>query len=86
MGYLDRIFVKKEKCLIATKIIMFSGATLKASDMRSCLFMLSEECKLRDLTLYCTEVNTVIVMQAGTLHINNCMLRDDSENFQVFLV
>ncbi|CAH0713647.1 unnamed protein product, partial [Brenthis ino] len=71
-----------EMPLSQISLCSFNGATLKASDMRSCLFMLSEECKLRDLTLYCTEVNTVIMMQAGTLHINNCMLRDDSENFQ----
>ncbi|XP_049879498.1 protein nessun dorma [Pectinophora gossypiella] len=64
------------------QIASFNGATLKASDMRSCLLMLSEECSLRDLQLHCTHVNTVLVMRAGTLHVHGCSLLDDSTTSQ----
>ncbi|CAH2093683.1 unnamed protein product [Euphydryas editha] len=60
----------------------YNGATLRASDMRSCLLMLSDECRIRDITLHCALVNTIIVMRAGSLHIKNCMLIDDSKSFQ----
>ncbi|CAB3222103.1 unnamed protein product [Arctia plantaginis] len=63
-------------------ICSFNGVTLKAPDMRSCLLMLSEECRLRDLTLLCTAVNTAIVMKAGTLHISRCTILDDSTSSQ----
>lgn len=67
-------------------IFVFSGATLKASDMRSCMLMLSEDCRLQDLTLHCSQVNTIIVMRSGTLHIKNCMLADESNSSQVCLL
>lgn len=60
----------------------YNGATLRASDVRSCLFMLSDDCRIRDLTLHCALVNTIIVMRAGSLHIKNCMLLDDSKSYQ----
>ncbi|XP_075983973.1 SHC binding and spindle associated nessun dorma [Anticarsia gemmatalis] len=63
-------------------VCSFNGATLKASDMRSCLLMLSEECRLRELTLHCADVNTVLVMRAGTLHIAGCTIRDDCNSSQ----
>ncbi|CAG9791312.1 unnamed protein product [Diatraea saccharalis] len=50
--------------------------------MRSCLFMLSDECKLRGLTLHCALVNTVILMRTGKLQVINCTLLDDSSNSQ----
>ncbi|KPI98804.1 SHC SH2 domain-binding protein 1-like A [Papilio xuthus] len=71
-----------EMPLSQISICSFNGATLKAVDMRSCLLMLSEECRLRDLTLQCAQVNTIIVMMTGTLHIKNCMLADVSKNSQ----
>ncbi|CAH2986368.1 unnamed protein product [Chilo suppressalis] len=63
-------------------ICSFNGATLKAPDMRSCLLMLSEDCKLKELTLHCALVNTVIVMRSGRLHIDHCTLLDDSSSSQ----
>ncbi|RVE39779.1 hypothetical protein evm_015571, partial [Chilo suppressalis] len=50
--------------------------------MRSCLLMLSEDCKLKELTLHCALVNTVIVMRSGRLHIDHCTLLDDSSSSQ----
>uniref|UniRef100_A0A2H1VH86 SFRICE_005345 n=1 Tax=Spodoptera frugiperda TaxID=7108 RepID=A0A2H1VH86_SPOFR len=61
-------------------VTSFNGATLQASDMRSCLLMLSEECRLRELTLHCSSVNTVIVMRSGTLHIVSCNVLDQSSS------
>uniref|UniRef100_A0A2A4JW47 Uncharacterized protein n=1 Tax=Heliothis virescens TaxID=7102 RepID=A0A2A4JW47_HELVI len=63
-------------------ITSFNGATLHASDMRSCLLMLSDDCRLRELTLQCASVNTVIVMRAGTLHIARCNIADQSSSSQ----
>lgn len=63
-------------------ICSFNGTTIKASDMRSCLLMLSEECRLQDLRLFCNVVNTAIVMRAGNLHISRCTILDDSSSSQ----
>ncbi|KAM3963843.1 SHC binding and spindle associated nessun dorma [Aphomia sociella] len=71
-----------EMPLSQISVCSFKRATLKATDMRSCLFMLSEDCRLRELTLHCALVNTVVVMRSGTLHISDCTLLDDSENSQ----
>ncbi|KAG6449772.1 hypothetical protein O3G_MSEX006216 [Manduca sexta] len=71
-----------EMSLSQISICSYKGATLRASDMRSCLLMLSEECRVRDVTLHCALVNTVVVMRAGMLHLNNCALLDDSTNSQ----
>ncbi|KAJ8712788.1 hypothetical protein PYW08_008092 [Mythimna loreyi] len=63
-------------------ITSFNDATLEASDMRSCLLMLSEECRLLKLRLLCTSVNTVIVMRSGRLHIVGCVIQDQSSSSQ----
>lgn len=72
-----------EQRAVAYKNLYVPGATLKATDMRSCLLMLSEQCRLRDLTLHCALVNTVILMRGGSLHALNCTLLDDSQSSQV---
>ncbi|KAH9631402.1 hypothetical protein HF086_012190 [Spodoptera exigua] len=69
-----------EMPLANINVTSFNGATLQASDMRSCLLMLSEECRLRELTLNCLSVNTVIVMRSGTLHIVRCNILDQSSS------
>ncbi|CAG9559243.1 unnamed protein product [Danaus chrysippus] len=71
-----------EVSLSQITLCSIDGAMLKASDMRSCLLMLNDECHIQDMTLHCSSVNTVIVMLSGTLHVKNCMLLDDSSNFQ----
>ncbi|XP_028036607.1 protein nessun dorma [Bombyx mandarina] len=71
-----------EMPLLQISICSYKGATLRATDMRSWLLMLSEDCRLRDLTLHCALVNTVLLMRAGTLHITNCAFLDDSKNAQ----
>ncbi|XP_041972078.1 protein nessun dorma [Aricia agestis] len=63
-------------------IYSYKGATLKAADMRSCLLMLTDSCNIRDITLDCAQVNTIIVMKAGSLQMKNCKLSDDSKSFQ----
>ncbi|XP_047538165.1 protein nessun dorma [Vanessa atalanta] len=78
----DKEYEIPEMPLSQISFCSFNGATLKATDMRSCLLMLSEDCRIRDLTLHCALVNTVIVMRSGTLHVKNCMLIDDSKSFQ----
>ncbi|XP_069357201.1 protein nessun dorma [Maniola hyperantus] len=71
-----------EMPLSRISLCTFNGATLRASEMRSCLLMLSEDCRVQDLTLNCALVNTIIVMRAGELLIRNCKLSDDSLNCQ----
>ncbi|CAH2238909.1 protein nessun dorma [Pararge aegeria] len=71
-----------EMPLLRISLCSFNGATLKATEMRSCLLMMSEECKIQDLILNCARVNTIIVMRAGSLHVKNCKFSDDSENCQ----
>ncbi|XP_060806793.1 protein nessun dorma [Amyelois transitella] len=71
-----------EMPLSQVSICSFNGSTLKATDMRSCLLMLSEECRLQDLTLHCSQVNTIVVMRSGNLHISKCSFLDDSESSQ----
>ncbi|XP_050668415.1 protein nessun dorma-like isoform X2 [Leptidea sinapis] len=57
-----------------------NGVTLIATDMRSCLLSLSKECQIHDMTLHCNLVTTVVAVRAGSLHLNNCNLLDDSTN------
>ncbi|KAL0818416.1 hypothetical protein ABMA28_008884 [Loxostege sticticalis] len=71
-----------EMPLSQISICSFNGATLKASDMRSCLLMLSEECRLRQLTLHCALVNTVLLVRAGELRLHSCALADDTQTAQ----
>ncbi|CAK1590130.1 unnamed protein product [Parnassius mnemosyne] len=71
-----------EMPLSQISICSFNGATLRATDMRSCLLMLSEDCRIQNLTLHCSQVNTIIVMRTGTLHIKNCMFADESNSSQ----
>ncbi|XP_023938238.2 protein nessun dorma [Bicyclus anynana] len=71
-----------EMPLLKISLFSFNGATLKANMMRSCLFMMSEDCTIQDLHLDCALVNTVIVMRAGRLHVKNCLFSDDSQNLQ----
>ncbi|GBP00753.1 Protein nessun dorma [Eumeta japonica] len=63
-------------------ISSYRGSILKASDMRSSLLMVSEECKLRDLSLHCSSVSNVIVVRSGSSHIINCTLLDESKYCQ----
>ncbi|KAL4707242.1 hypothetical protein ACJJTC_008323 [Scirpophaga incertulas] len=60
----------------------YKGTTLKASEMRSCLLMLSEECRLHSLTLHCALVTTAVLAQAGSLHLVDCTFLDDSNTSQ----
>lgn len=60
----------------------YNGSTLKASGTRACLLMLSEECKIRDLTLQCRRVNTVLLVRGGVLKIQNCIINDDANHYQ----
>ncbi|XP_052752005.1 protein nessun dorma [Galleria mellonella] len=78
----SKVYEIPEMPLSQISVCSLNGSTLKAADMRSCLFMLSEECRLRELTLHCALVNTIVVMRAGTLHISDCTFLDDSENSQ----
>lgn len=71
-----------EMPLSQISLCSFKGATLKAAEMRTCLLQLSEDCRLRDLTLHCALVNTVVLARAGTLHVANCALSDDSDSCQ----
>ncbi|XP_038217515.1 protein nessun dorma isoform X1 [Zerene cesonia] len=68
--------------LSCVSICSLKGAVLKAPDMRSCLLMMSEECRMQDLTLHCEQVNTIVVMKAGTLHMRKCELLDDTMSSQ----
>ncbi|CAK1541686.1 unnamed protein product [Leptosia nina] len=76
----DEVIICTDVCEIPeiqlSKVSMCSwkGATLKADDMRAYLLVLSETCKLKQLTLDCEHVSTVIVMRAGTLHMTDCFL------------
>ncbi|XP_059051877.1 protein nessun dorma [Achroia grisella] len=78
----SKVYEVPEMPLSQISMCSVNGSTLKSDDMRSCLFMLSEECRLQGLTLHCALVNTIIVMRSGTLHISDCTLLDDSENSQ----
>ncbi|XP_028165572.1 protein nessun dorma isoform X3 [Ostrinia furnacalis] len=71
-----------EMPLSQISICSFNGSTLKASDMRSCLLMLSEECRLRQLTLPCTLVNTVVLMRSGELTLHSCSFTGDTQGAQ----
>ncbi|XP_026313506.1 protein nessun dorma isoform X2 [Hyposmocoma kahamanoa] len=72
-----------EMPLSQISITGFKGTSLKAPDMRSCLLILSEICSLRELTLHCSNVNTVVHMSTGTLTVRRCVLRNDSYSSQV---
>ncbi|XP_068623689.1 protein nessun dorma [Battus philenor] len=72
-----------EMPLSQISICSFNGTILKATDMRSCLLMLSEDCRLQNLTLHCSQVNTIIVMRNGTLHIKNCVFAEEQKNSQI---
>ncbi|KAJ0173221.1 hypothetical protein K1T71_011397 [Dendrolimus kikuchii] len=91
----DALSLEPEEVLICNKeyelpemplsqisITSYNGADIKASDMRSCLLMLSEDCQLKDLTLNCAQVNTAVLMRAGNLYISSCYFHDESKNSQ----
>ncbi|VVC97826.1 unnamed protein product [Leptidea sinapis] len=62
------------------RAMSLTGVTLIATDVRSCLLSLSKECQIHDMTLHCNLVTTVVAVRAGSLHLNNCNLLDDSTN------
>ncbi|KAI5633501.1 right handed beta helix region domain-containing protein [Phthorimaea operculella] len=71
-----------EMPLANVTISSIGGATLRSSDMRSCLLNLHSTCSLHSLKLQCSRVNTAIVIRGGALHVDNCVLCDDDQSEQ----
>ncbi|KAJ2940212.1 hypothetical protein O0L34_g11779 [Tuta absoluta] len=91
----DGLTLEPEKLVICSKeyeipemplanisISSINGATLRSSDMRSCLLNLHSKCSLHGLKLQCSRVNTAVVVRGGALHVDNCALCDDEQSEQ----
>ncbi|XP_072934276.1 protein nessun dorma [Epargyreus clarus] len=62
-------------------ICSLNGATLKASDTRSCLLTASDECLVSGVALRCAAASTALLAR-GALRLRHCALSDHSDTLQ----